>query len=268
MKFSIVTISFNQIEFLERTIESVLRQDYPDIQYIVVDPGSSDGSRELIQKYESQISKVIFEPDKGPSDGLNNGFSFAKGDLFGFLNSDDILYPGTLAEAAAYLQAYPNTDIVTGHAYVIDENDNILRKSFSQKMGLTNYAYGACVMNQPSTFFRKDIFLRVNGFNPENKSNWDGELFADMALTGAKFKVVNKFWSGYRLHNVSITASAKMDEAIRQYQKKIFEKIMGRPVRPIDRSIGYMMKMTNHLLHPRALLERVTKGPIYARNSL
>lgn len=267
MKFSIVTISFNQVEFLERTILSVLDQDYHDIQYIIVDPGSTDGSRELIEKYKSRISKIVFEPDKGPSDGLNKGFAYAEGDYYGYLNSDDILFPGALSQAASFFKKKPSVDVISGHAYVINEHDEILRKSFSQKMNLTHYAYGACVMNQPSTFFRSEIFSKAGGFNAENKSNWDGELFVDMALQGAKFELIDKFWSGYRLHDVSITASAKMDSAIRQYQEKIFQKIMGHPLRSVDRRIAFARRMANHLTHPRALVERIMKGPIYGRNA-
>ena len=74
-RVSIVTISFNQEKFLERTIRSVLAQDYPEIEYIVVDPGSTDGSRDIIERYRDRIAHVIFEPDKGPSDGLNKGFA-------------------------------------------------------------------------------------------------------------------------------------------------------------------------------------------------
>ena len=84
MKFSIVTISYNQAQFLEQAIRSVIEQDYPDVEYIVVDPGSTDGSREIIERYRDRIDRIIFEPDKGPADGLNKGFAQATGDVFGF----------------------------------------------------------------------------------------------------------------------------------------------------------------------------------------
>src|ERR1039458_1375445 len=97
-RVSIVTISFNQAEFIERTILSVLTQDYLDIEYIVVDPGSTDGSRDIIERYRSRISKIILRPDRGAADGLNNGFAEATGEIFGFLNSDDLLRPGARSE--------------------------------------------------------------------------------------------------------------------------------------------------------------------------
>ena len=89
MKFSIVTISYNQVKYLKQCIESVLSQQNVDIEYIIVDPGSTDGSREIINSYQNIIK--IFKKDIGPADGLNNGFKIASGDYFGFINSDDFL---------------------------------------------------------------------------------------------------------------------------------------------------------------------------------
>ena len=100
MKFSIVTISFNQAPYLETAIRSVLDQNYPDLEYIIVDPGSTDGSRDIIERFRSRFAKIIFEPDQGPGDGLNKGFAHATGDILGYLNSDDALLPGALNGAA------------------------------------------------------------------------------------------------------------------------------------------------------------------------
>jgi glycosyltransferase involved in cell wall biosynthesis len=98
-KVSIVTISYNQCAFLERAIQSVLAQNYPEVEYIVVDPGSTDGSRDIIERYRSRISKLILEPDKGPVDGLNKGFSVATGEIYGYLNADDEFLPGAIDKA-------------------------------------------------------------------------------------------------------------------------------------------------------------------------
>ena len=94
MRISIVTLSYNQRTFLREAIDSVLQQDHPDLEYIVVDPGSTDGSREFIRSYGEQVAQVVFEPDQGAADGLNKGFSRATGEVFGFLNADDYLLPG------------------------------------------------------------------------------------------------------------------------------------------------------------------------------
>ena len=266
MKISIVTISFNQAEFVERTIKSVLAQKPGvDLEYIVIDAGSTDGSRDIIEKYKEQIDKTIFEPDKGPSDGLNKGFSYAQGDIYGFLNSDDILYPGALKAAVDFLNDHPEIDAVSGHALIIDGNDQVLRKNFSQAMSLKQYAYGVCTINQPSTFFRKQAFDKTKGFNKENRSNWDGELFVDMALAGAKFTTINYFMSGYRLHSVSITASKKLEASMHNYSARIFQKIIGRPRNNTDKYLTFLYKILRWIKNPLALWERLTKGRIYGR---
>src|ERR1700744_4255154 len=100
LKFSVVTISFNQRQYLEEALRSVLTQEYPAIEYILVDPGSTDGSRELIEGFAGELDRVVFEPDQAAADGLNNGFQHASGDIFGFLNSDDVLLPGAMRSVA------------------------------------------------------------------------------------------------------------------------------------------------------------------------
>src|SRR3974390_2320485 len=104
MKISIVTLSFNQRDYLQQALDSVLSQDYSNLEYIVVDPGSIDGSRELIRSYGARIAHTIFEPDRGAADGLNRGFASATGDVFGFLNADDILLPGSLKRVASFFE--------------------------------------------------------------------------------------------------------------------------------------------------------------------
>lgn len=267
MKISIVTISFNQAAFLERTIVSVLSQKKTvDLDYIVIDAGSTDGSRTIIEKYKQEIDQVVLEPDEGPSDGLNKGFSLACGEIFGFLNSDDILYPDSLAKALNFLDKNPKIDVVSGHAFIIDSKDNVLRKSYSQPMKPRQYAYGACIVNQPSTFFKKSAYELTNGFNKKNRCNWDGELFVDMALAGARFDILDDFLSGYRLHNVSITASAKLDLEMHKYHARIFNKIMGRPPKAIDSYLSLFYRGVRFANNPKALLERLHKGKIYGRS--
>ena len=267
MKISIVTISFNQSEYLERAIASVVEQDYPNLEYIVVDPGSTDGSRDIIEKYSSSIYKAIYESDSGPADGLNKGFSFATGDVYGFLNSDDIMYPGALTHVAEYFQRHLDTDVVSGHAMIIDEQDNPIRRSYSDRCSLIMYAYGASVLMQPSTFFRADAFRRAGGLNKENRTNWDGELFIDMRLKGAQFALMEQFLSGYRLQPESITSSAKLDQGIKEYNKRMFKKIMNRDEAGWDIVPRIFFRIIKYVENPRALIERLAKGPIYGRGA-
>lgn len=265
MRLSLVTISFNQAGYLERTIASVLSQEYPDLEYIVVDPGSTDGSREIIRRHQDRIARMIFEPDTGAADGLNKGFAAATGGIFGFLNSDDVLLPGALAEAAAFLRDRPDVDVVSGDSEIIDERDRVLRVSHSDRFSLRRYAHGTGILMQPSTFFRAAAYYRTHGFNVQNRSNWDGELFVDMAATGARFARSGRCWSRYRVHGTSITGTGKLDAAIGAYQDRMFRRIMGRPRRAADVLPGAAYRVLKYLETPRALQQRLLHGPVYRR---
>lgn len=263
-RITVVTVSFNQSQFLAEAMESVLDQEYENLEYIVVDPGSTDGSREIIARLAGRCSRIVLDQDLGPADGLNNGFRHATGELYGFLNSDDLLLPGALnaiAEAARRTQA----DVLSGHSLVIDASDNVIRKSYSDRYDLRAVAYGACVLMQPSTFFKASVFKNTGGFNVENTSNWDGELFVEMALRGAKFAVLPWFLSGYRLYPGTITSTPASRNLIRQYQLRMFKRIMGRPPQASD-VLGRSYYRARKYAHcPAAFSERVLRGPIFGR---
>lgn len=266
MKFSIVTISFNQARFVEQAICSVLNQDYPEIEYIVVDPGSTDGSREIIERYSDRIDKIIFEPDEGPADGLNKGFARASGDVFGFLNSDDMLESGALSGAARYFEIHTDVDVVSGHSWIIDAEGRKMRRFYSDKFSLRMAAYGACILVQQSTFFRSEIFRRVGGFNVDNRLAWDGELYVDMALAGARFALVSEFWSRFRVHEEGITGSGKLRPFHQSHRERMFSKIMGRKPNRWDYLLAtgapYMRKVFNF----SDTVERLVHGPVAGQN--
>jgi glycosyltransferase involved in cell wall biosynthesis len=265
LKVSIVTISFNQVGYLERTIKSVLNQDYPGIEYIVVDPGSTDGSRELIKSYESRLAKVIFEKDAGPADGLNKGFAAATGEIFGFLNSDDILYPGAVSGAVRYFSSHPKVDVVSGNGRVIGPDERVYRLVYSDRWSPRKYMYGGAVLIQPSTFFRRSAFEKAGRFNPENRAIWDGELFFDMARAGCVFGRKNEIWSGYRLHPESITASMRLDEGRAAVRIRQFRAVKGRDPGKADEFLRLFFRWWKKLANPRDTIERVLHGPVFGR---
>jgi glycosyltransferase involved in cell wall biosynthesis len=265
MKISIVTLSFNQRAYLQQALDSVLSQNYSGLEYIVVDPGSTDGSREIIERYRSRLRAVIFEPDEGPADGLNKGFSVATGDIFGFLNSDDILYAGAVSEAVRYLSKHPKIDVVSGHAKVIGPDEHVYRLSYSDRWNVYRYVYGGAVIIQPSTFFRRSAFERAGKFNPENRATWDGELFFDMARAGCRFGRSNSIWSGYRLHPESVTASRRLEEASAAVWSRLFRELMGREPNKWDQPVNFLFRCWKHLTNPRDTIERVLRGPVFGR---
>ncbi|MBN1186297.1 MAG: glycosyltransferase [Bacteroidales bacterium] len=233
MKVSIITISYNQEKYIERTILSVLNQTYKDIEYIVVDPGSTDGSRDIIKRYDNRISKIIFEPDNGPADGLSKGFKEATGKIYGFLNSDDILYPDAVQSVVDCFNKY-NPDVVYGNGYKIDEDDNIIKKVKVDPYNQFLFLYGLVTFIQPSLFFKKTAFDIVGGFNTSNKYCWDSELFADFGSHNLKIMKINDYLSGFRLYNESISGSQRGIENYLKEKMRIFKKIKGRKYSSFD----------------------------------
>jgi len=263
-RISIVTVSFNQRAFLATAIESVLDQGYGNLEYIVVDPGSSDGSRDVIRRYAGRIGRVVLEKDRGAAEGLNNGFHHATGELYGFLNADDVLYPGAL-EAVAAAACSSNADVLSGHCMMIDARGRATRRSYSDRFSLKGMANGGCVLMQPSTFFRASLFWDVGGFNAENRSNWDAELWIDMALHGAKFAVIPAILSGYRVYPGTITASPDARKRYREHQLEWFLRIMGRQPGPLNGLTRLYYRVRRYALCPAALRERVLHGPLLGR---
>lgn len=232
MKISIVTLSFNQGRFLESAVRSVVEQQGVDLDYIVVDPGSSDDSRSIIDRYASQISHAVLERDDGPADGLNRGFAKASGEIFGFLNADDILRPGALAQIAQAFEQRPDADVISGHGHIVDAKGLPIRRMYSDRYSLWGYLYGGVVLLQQSTFFRASAFAAAGGFNADNRTCWDGELWLDMALAGKRFQRRNGFWSSFRVYDGSITSGIHGQndrrEAYDRDRRRMFLKARGR----------------------------------------
>lgn len=260
IKISVVTISYNQAPFLEEAIKSVLGQGYDDLEYIVVDPGSTDGSRDLIEKYREEISSVVFEPDDGPADGLNKGFSKATGEVYGYLNADDILLPGALKKVNRFFDREKGVDVVSSHCYIIDREGRIIQRSFSHKFNLKQYVIGNCVLIQQSTFFRSELFKKVGGFNPRNLINWDGELAVDFALAGDSFRVVQDYWSCYRVYGESITSSSAYKEKLFKDYKRLQTKTGLKVSSKFSKRVHWVV---NWLRQPGTLIRRICDGFIH-----
>ena len=262
MKISIVTISYNQAQFLEKTILSVINQKGCNIEYIVVDAGSTDGSHEIIKKYHEKISKIIFEVDSGPAEGLTKGFSHATGDIYYYLNSDDILEPNALKQVIYFIEQNPKVDVFIGNSYVVNSDGAIQRKFISDNFIKQLALYNASCISQASTFFRSNIFKKTGGFNQSNKVNWDGELLLDMMQAGANFLNVNLILSRFRVYPGSITGSRSSRIMTNQNFEKIFIKLKGRKPNRSDRALFILARLIRKLLNPVDTFERLRHGPI------
>ena len=256
---SVVTISFNQARFLRECIDSIVSQTGVDVQFIVVDAGSTDGSREIIDSYGSKLIR-IFESDSGPADGLNKGFAAAEGDIFCFVNSDDRLEPRALARVADIF-AKSEVDVVSGASRIIDARGVFKRLVFSDKFHLVAAAYGQCILIQPSTFFSREVFLKSGGFNSTNKGNWDTELFVDMALAGATFKRVRDVLSAYRIYAESITGSRRLLGTLDDKDhSRIFQKILGIAASDRSHVLWRWFYLRRKILNLSDTFERMLRG--------
>lgn len=259
MKFSIVTISYNQAQYLERAVRSVSSQCGVELEYIAVDPGSTDGSRELLATLREHIDVLVLEPDSGPADGLNRGFAACTGDVFGFVNADDELLPGALASIAEAFRRDPRADVVSGCGYFVDAHGARLRPIVPTPLAPWRYAHGGVTVFQQGTFFKSRWFREVGGFRVDNRTCWDAELFLDMALAGARFTTIGADVANFRLHEASITGSGRLNQPYRRDIARLFEKVMGRRPLPHDKVLAAAARLLKWLADPVYVSRRLAR---------
>jgi len=229
-KISIVTPSFNQGQFLERTIVSVLNQSYPNLEYIIVDGGSTDGSVEIIKKYEKYLTYWVSEKDTGQSEALNKGFNRATGELIGWQNSDDIYLPASFYKLAEIFKENPDVDIIFGNRLDVDEQDNVIGESRFTPFTVVGHWYEGMALSNQSTFWRKTLFLKVGMIDPQFHLAMDYEFFLRAGLRGAEFKRVPYFWGAIRRHEDAKTGNPASVAMKKGYEKEcdIIDKLYGR----------------------------------------
>lgn len=245
MKISIVTISFNQEKYLPACIDSILNQTDCELEYIVVDPGSQDGSRAIIDSYGDRIVKV-YEKDDGPADGLNRGFARATGDIYGFINSDDYLLPGALKEITQIFQSGDDNMFVTGGGFTEDENGARTR-IYPNSLTAQGMLHRSDVMFQQSTFFPASLYKQVKGFNTSNQTCWDYELFLRFLLLGARHQVTKHDLAVFRLYQGSISGSGRLEAKYLQDLDKLFVECMGSNRNAKDILYTYYLRIKRKL---------------------
>ena len=197
---SIVTPSFNQAQFLEETICSVLDQDYPNIEYIIMDGGSTDSSLEIIKKYQSKLAGWISEPDRGQTDAINKGFERASGEILAWINSDDTYQPGAVSEAVEYFKSHTGTGLVYGDANLIDEEGKIIGKFPARQTDYPRLRRGYVHIPQQSSFFSGNIWKRVGPLDPSFHFAMDYDLWVRIARV-APIMYVQRTWANFRIHS-------------------------------------------------------------------
>ena len=199
-RISIVTATYNQGAFIEETIQSVLSQDYPDLEYIIMDGGSTDETVDIIRRYESRLSYWVSEKDQGASDALQRGFARATGSILAYLNSDDLYLPGALFRVASAFVEKGGADLVYGHNYWIGPDGQRLGERRQAPFPLYGYLYGGADLIQPATFWAKEIYDRSGGIDPSFAFQFDVDMFHRFAIRDARFKCVRSHLSSFRIH--------------------------------------------------------------------
>jgi len=204
---SIITPSFNQARYLEATIQSVLAQDYPRIEYIIVDGGSTDGSVDIIKKYESKLGWWVSEKDKGQTDAINKGFARAKGDILAWLNSDDTYEPKAVGAAVKYLLAHPQVGMVYADANFINETGRVIGRFNSAQTDYRLLRQGYVHIPQQTMFFRASLWKEVGPLDPSFYFAMDYDLWTRITRR-APIAYVSQTWANFRLHTSGKTIAA------------------------------------------------------------
>ena len=203
---SIVTPSFNQAQYLEETIRSVLLQGYPNLEYMIIDGGSSDGSVDIIKKYEPWLTYWVSEPDQGQSHAINKGFGKATGEILAWLNSDDTYEPGTIHQAVKTLKGQQGVVLTYGDCNYINANSEKVNQWKTRSCSQEDLILLGSLVPQPTAFFYRWAVEKVGGINQNLHYIMDYELWVRLGYAGAYFYAPS-IRANFRLHSNSKTIS-------------------------------------------------------------
>lgn len=259
-RISIIMPSFNQAKFIEESIKSVINQDYPNKEFLIIDGGSTDGTLEIIEKYKDKIDFFISEKDYSQNHAVNKGILFSTGEIIGWLNSDDTYEKGSLSKIADYFVKNPNIEIVYGLAGRVDINDEIKgyfgNYEHDLKVFLNERNYFPC----QATFFKKKCLAFTGLLDINLRWNGDWDLWRKIALN---FNVghINEHIGNWRIHNESISyqpgvVTPRAIETIKsayKYNRNIFSKII---VGNIIGLMYYLIPYKNQLRKIKRILKK------------
>ena len=227
-KVTIVTPSLNQGQFIDATIQSVLSQEYPNLEYIIMDGGSSDNTLEILHSYSNRV-KWISEKDKGQTTAINKGLRIASGEILAYLNADDLFLPGALAKVAHIFMDNPDAMWVTGRCRIIDENDREVRKLITVYKNLLLCIHNPSLLfitdyiSQPATFWRADILGKLGPLEENLHYAMDYEYWLRL---NAKFPlvIIPEYLAAFRIHSQSKNTNAGHRDVYINEERIIIER--------------------------------------------
>lgn len=253
---SIVTPAYNSARFIERTIKSVIYQGYPELEYIIQDGGSTDGTVEIIKKYEQRLKHFESRKDDGQTHAINLGFQHASGEIMMYLNADDVLLPGTLDYVANYFATHPEVDVVYGHRLIVNEDDLVIGDWIMPPHDDEALRW-ADYIPQETLFWRRRIWEKIGGNLDENfQFAMDWDLLLRFQAAGAKFKRLPRFLAAFRVHPEQKTSSRMQDIGTKEVNQ-LRLRSFGREVnyRDINKALRFyrMQSVLHFWLHKLAI---------------
>lgn len=217
-RITVITPSYNQVEFIERTILSILDQGYPNLEYIIIDGGSTDGSVDIIKRYSNQLAYWESVPDRGQSHAINKGLQRATGDWVCWQNSDDIFYPKAFETLAKTIQENPNLNLIIGDVKLIDEVDKLIRPMRYVRPTYKSLLAEGMVLTNQAAFWRNSIHKEIGWLDESLHYGFDYEWFLRiLRFTNASYHVP-EFLGALRYHSETKT-SLNQDKFKIEYSK-------------------------------------------------
>jgi len=230
-RVSIVTPSFNQGQFIEETIRSVLLQGYPNLEYTIIDGGSTDGSTDVIRKYEQWLAYWVSEPDRGQAHAINKGWERAHGEILAYLNSDDLLAPGALRCVAETCLAQPDAAVVYGDYDLTDEASRLIKRLPSRAYHRADLL-PANYIPQSSTFIRRYAVEQVGLLDESFHMTMDYEYWVRLAMAGFKMTYVPQVLSSARI--TPVTKTKRLTVTFLRETLRVLDRVYGQPSVPDD----------------------------------
>ncbi len=262
---SIVTPSYEQGRYLERTIYSVLSQSYPRLEYVVQDGGSSDETRAVLERFGGSVTHWTSEPDEGQADAINRGFARTEGEIMAYLNSDDLLLPGSLAYVARYFAEHPRVDVVYGHRILIDEHDRqvgawVLPRHDGRTLTVADY------IPQETMFWRREAWERAGARIDTSLTfaiDWD--LLLRLREADARMVRLPRYLGAFRVHAEQKTAREQL--ACRSESELLQRRVLGRAMSDEEVSARVQAYLRRHVLHHtfQRLVERLPLSRVPVR---